>query len=165
MAGLRFWIFFTLVFTVLVITGISLISSQSGSPTIVAYTKNEEKPKLEIDKVEVNLGKINVSEEQKTDFFLTNSGTKPLQLFEISSSCGCTTAKIIRENGQESSEYGMHLKKASVQEVLPKEKIKIEVIYRPFVMPVKGPVSRQIYLRTNDPLSPKLTLSIKAQIL
>lgn len=166
MTSLKFWLIFTLAFAILVPLVISLVFLPKGNQTIVSYSKKGERPVVKIDKTEFDLGKIDVSGTQEVDFLLTNSGVKPLQLFQISTSCGCTTAKIVRENGQESPEFNMHKKEDStVLEVIPKETIKIKVIYRPFVMPVKGPVSRQVYLNTNDPLLPKLTLVIKAQII
>lgn len=40
----------------------------------------------------------------------------------------------------------------------------IRVIYRPYIMPLVGPVERDVYLTTNDPSRTNLTFSIKANV-
>lgn len=164
MPNIKFWVIFTLVFTLLIIIGASLLNLR-GNPAVANYRQDDkEKPRLEIDKLETDLGKIKVSEQKETDFAIKNVGSQPLQLFNISSSCGCVTAKIIKNNGEESSEFGMHSKNKSIVEITPGEQIKIKVTYRPYVMPVRGLVERDVYLSSNDPFNPKLTLKIKAQV-
>lgn len=164
MPNLKSWIFFTVVFTLLIIV-VTAFLTQKGNPVVATYSRDDkEKPRAEIDKTLADLGKLKVTEQNEADFAIKNVGPQPLQLFNISSSCGCVTAKIIKNNGEESSEFGMHTNNKSIVEITPGEQIKIKVTYRPYVMPVRGLVEREIYLSTNDPLNPKLTLKIKAQV-
>lgn len=78
----------------------------------------------------------------------------------MSSSCGCTVGKILY-NGTVSKEYGMHTKNSDVIEIAPNTQATLQVIYRPYVMPVYGLVEREVYLETNDPNNPKLAFQIK----
>lgn len=154
MSGLKFWVVLAVGFSLLIIVGGSLLATKNNSP--------QERPVAEIGPTLIDLGKMKVSEIKEADFSLKNTGSQPLQLTNISSSCGCVTAKVIKADGWESVEFGMHSRSKSTTEVAPQEEIKIKVIYRPAVMPVRGPVGREVYLSTNDPNQPRLTLKIKA---
>ena len=104
---------------------------------------------------------MKVSDEKSTDFIVKNTGSKPLSLFNISSSCGCT-AGIVTIAGSKSPEGAMHSKSDWIGTLPPGEQAIVMVIYRPSVMPVKGDVSRSVYVETNDPTNPKLTFTVKA---
>lgn len=153
MSSLKFW--------VVLAAGFSLFLIGIGFWT---EKRHPGKSTIEISQTLIDFGQIKVSETKEADFFLKNSGQKPLQLSNISSSCGCVMVKIIKADGWESAEFGMHSPGKSVLDVAPDEQIKIKVIYRPAVMPVRGPVGREVYLSTNDPARSRLTLKIQAQV-
>lgn len=113
--------------------------------------------------VSYDFGEIKVSETKEKDFILKNTGTEPLKILNINSSCGCTTGKIIYNNS-ETKEYGMHSQSGNLMDIAPKTEAKIRVIYRPFQMPVYGAVEREVYVSTNDPQREKLIFSIKARV-
>ncbi len=152
---------------VLLVGGIVLIGSQNNSKsgiTPLKYSASDKgKPIVKTDNILFDIGKMKVSEQKQKDFTINNIGSKTLQLSNISSSCGCTVAKVIY-NGRESKEFGMHSKSDEIFEIAPKSEAKIRVIYRPFVMPVYGQVEREVYISTNDPDNPNLTFSIKAYV-
>ncbi len=140
----------------------SSLSSKSNNIKITIYKKEDkEKPKVSYDNNFKDLGIMKVSEERSTDFIIKNSGQKNLQLFNISSSCGCTVGKIIIDK-KESEEFGMHSRSDYVGEVLPGRQAMVRVIYRPYVMPVYGLVEREVYVATNDPENEKLVFKVKA---
>lgn len=131
---------------------------------IVSYNlKDKEKPKVEVKNKFIDLGEMKVSDEKRGEFIIKNIGQKPLQLFNVSSSCGCTLGQI-EIGGKLSEAFGMHSRSNWVGEVNPGKTAKVYAIYRPFVMPVYGLVGREVYVSTNDPLNPKLVFQIKARV-
>lgn len=107
-----------------------------------------------------DIGKMKVSDEKSADFIVKNSGTKLLSLFNISSSCGCTAGVVTIKNDK-SPEGSMHAKGSWVGSLNPGETATVTVIYRPSIMPVKGDISRSVYVETNDPANKQLTFTIK----
>lgn len=137
---------------------------QKNSSAITSYKATDsQRPKVKSESYFQDLGKIKVSQEKSAVFYLTNTGSKPLQLFNISSSCGCTVGQIEIET-QKSPEFGMHSNSNWSALLEPGKEAKIHVIYRPYVMPVSGEVTRDVYLQTNDPENPKLTFTVKANV-
>ena len=151
----------------ILIGGVFLVSSQSTSTSNIssfAYSLSaKEKPIAQAENVFFDMGKMKVSQQRQKDFTVKNAGSKPLQLSNISSSCGCTVAKIIY-NGRESKEFGMHSQSKEIFEIAPNSQATIRVIYKPFIMPVYGVVEREVYVSTNDPQNQKLVFSIKAYV-
>ncbi len=146
----------------LVIVLFSLTEQQGKGGQVAQYVKSDSsRPKANVASFSSDLGKMKVSDEKTTQFAIENSGNKSLSLFKISTSCDCTFA-IVTINDVKSEEFNMHSKSSWTGEVKPGEKAILTVIYRPSVMPVSGPVSREVYLLTNDPDKPKLTFTISA---
>lgn len=153
-----------IVFSVLVVVGGYFLANQGKSATTkaVSYSKSDQdKPRIEVKETLLDIGKMKVSEQKSVEFAIKNSGQKPLQLFDISSSCGCTVAQVVID-GQESAEFGMHGQSDYIGEIGPGGEAKLKVTYRPYVMPVYGSVGREVYVSTNDPDKPKLTFQVKA---
>lgn len=140
-----------------------IISKTSPQEVKVAsYTSlSKDKPKVEVKTTFFDLGKMKVSEQKTAEFTLKNTGNKPLQLFDISSSCGCTVGQI-SYLGKDSKEFGMHSVGSFETPIAPNTVAKVKVKYRPYVMPVYGQVERQVFVSTNDPTNPKLTFQVKA---
>ncbi len=140
------------------------ILSKTSNPEVkvASYTAiDTEKPKVEVKETFFDMGKIKVSDQKTAEFVIKNIGTKPLQLYDISSSCGCTVGQVSYQ-GKKSKEFGMHSVGSFDQLIAPQTEAKIKVIYRPYVMPVFGNVEREVYLSTNDPQNQKLVFKVKA---
>lgn len=156
-------------FTVLalVLIGFVALGEQKlaqGVGRVTQYRSEEsEKPIASFETVTKDLGTMKVSEEKSESFPVKNTGTKPLSLFNISSSCGCTFGQITI-NGVKSPESAMHSKNSWVGTLNPGEEGIVSVIYRPSIMPVKGDVTRTVYVETNDPANTKLSFNVKAFI-
>lgn len=149
--------------SILMIGGLFVLSlsTKNSGKEIVSYRKTEEvRPKAVLPETETDLGTISVKQEVSKDFVVRNTGGKPLQISKINSSCNCTTARFIY-NGQESAEFGMHNPGQEIYEIAPGTEATIKVIYRPYVMPVYGFVSREVYAETNDPDLPRIVLRVK----
>ena len=156
-----------IVFLSIVIIAGSYVVLRAKTPLAVSVTKystnDNQKPKVEIDRTSYDLKSIKVSDTASAKFTIKNTGNKPLQLFDISSSCGCTVGQVIYK-GQESAEYGMHSVGSFATPIESGTEATVKVIYRPFVMPVYGAVQREVYISTNDPENPKLVLQVKALV-
>lgn len=147
------------------ITVFSLLESKNETKGQVAsyQTSDSSRPKVTASAFFSDLGNMTVSEEKTAEFIIKNEGDKPLQLFNISSSCDCTFGQVII-NDAKSPEFSMHAKSGWRGEIKSGEQAKLLVIYRPKIMPVKGVVTRDVYVATNDPTSPKLTFTVKAVV-
>lgn len=154
-------------FTLVVLLFIGIFSwnesKQTKSAGSVTYytTQDTEKPKVEINSTFSDLGTMKVKDEKTAQFTIANKGNKSLQLSQISSSCDCTYGQVTIDRVK-SPEFSMHSKNPWVGTLDPGKTATLDVIYRPFVMPVKGVVTRDVYMTTNDPEKPSLTFSIKA---
>lgn len=155
----------SVVFSLLVLVGSYFLifgGKQSTAKQVISYSVNDkERPKAEVKNNFSDMGQMKVSQQKAVDFIVKNVGQKPLQLFNISSSCGCTVGQVVI-NGEESEEFGMHSQSDYVGEVAPGNQAIVRVIYRPYVMPVYGPVEREVYVSTNDPEKKKLVFKVKA---
>jgi len=137
-----------------------------GKPEVkvASYTSNDkEKPVAEVKTTLIDIGTIKVSDQKEVNFTIKNTGTKPLQLSNMSTSCHCTHGQFIYQ-GKTSDEYGMSNSSDVLPEIAPNTEATIKAIYRPYEMPVYGPVERELYLNTNDPDKPKLVLQVKAVV-
>lgn len=148
----------------LLIGAFFFLNKNQSEVQVTSYaTKDAQRPKVEVKSTFFDLGEMKVSDQKKYEFTIKNVGRKPLQLFDISSSCGCTVGQILYE-GKESQEFGMHSAGSFGKEISPGKEAKVRVIYRPYVMPVYGVVEREVYLSTNDPDNPKLVFKVKAYV-
>ncbi len=152
-----------IIIVLIAILAISLVEQRNAeSSQIVYYEKSEvSRPKVKVAYFSSNLGQMKLKDEKEATFTIENIGDKSLFLSSVRTSCDCTFAKITIGNAT-SAEFNMHSKTEWVGEVKPKEKATLTAIYRPFIMPVSGPVSREVYIATNDPNNPRLTFTISA---
>lgn len=141
-----------------------LTAGEKPEPASASYSANEaDRPIAEATKVFADVGDIKVSDVKIEEFTVKNTGTKPLQLSDINSSCGCTAGQIIYK-GETSKEFSMHKRSGLVSEVAPGDTATVRLTYRPATMPVYGFVERAVFVSTNDPQNPKLTFSIRANV-
>ncbi|MEK7177860.1 MAG: DUF1573 domain-containing protein [Patescibacteria group bacterium] len=153
-----------ILFSLVTIVGSYFLFASTNKPQvpIISYAiSDKERPIVEVKETFFDFGTIKVSEEKAKDFILKNIGNKPLQLSNITTSCGCTVVQIIYK-GKTSKEFSMHAQSEYVAEIAPQTTAKIRVIYRPYVMPVYGVVGREAYMSTNDPSNPKLVFKVKS---
>lgn len=150
---------------VLFIFGSYYAIAQTSSDVSVATYKSTDaaRPQVEVKQTKKDFGAIKVSDTATATFAIKNVGKVPLQLFDISSSCGCTVGKV-SYNGQESTEFGMHSAGDFATPISPETTATVTVIYRPFVMPVYGAVEREVYVSTNDPSHTKLVFQVTANV-
>lgn len=141
-----------------------LTAGQKPTPATASFSAQDvDRPKAETGKISADLGEIKVSDVKTQEYSLKNAGSKPLQILNINSSCGCTAGQIIYQ-GKTSKEYTMHSQSGFVTEIAPGDTATVRLTYRPATMPVYGLVEREVYITTNDPSNEKLIFSITAKV-
>lgn len=131
---------------------------------ITSFSVNDkDKPEAAVSSAFSDLGNMKVKDEKSAQFTIENKGTKTLSLFKVSSSCDCTFGQITID-GNKSPEFGMHSNNSWTGSLTPGKKATLNVTYKPYIMPVKGAITRDVYMQTNDPENPKLTFTVKAEV-
>lgn len=124
-------------------------------------SSDQDRPRIITPELFFDFGKMKVKDIKETKFKIKNTGSKPLELYNPSTSCGCIAGQIIYA-GKTSNEFNMHSQANLVWEIAPNTEFTLKAIYRPSIMPQYGSVEREIYLSTNDPSQTKLVFKIKA---
>jgi capsular polysaccharide biosynthesis protein len=102
-------------------------------------------PKLQAETLEYNFGDI---PQQKVSRVLRvkNIGIQPLEIKNVSTSCGCTTASIDKTT------------------IAPNETANLTIAFDPNLMGEIGPVEKVVYIRSNDPLNEEVAITIKMNV-
>lgn len=151
--------------TIFLIVGLAFLFTSGQKPEVkgVTYSSSDvDKPKAEVDKTFADIGSMSINDEKTADFTLKNSGTKPLQILDVTTSCHCTFTQIIYK-GTESDKFSMN-GSGFITEIAPGDSATVRIIYIPSIMPVSGVVEREAYIKTNDPLNSRLIFSIQANV-
>lgn len=163
---IRNLIVYSILISVVILIGLYFIytSTNTSAISVASYTsEDKERPIVKIKKDLYDFGNIKVSDKKSNDFLVENVGKKPLQLSNITTSCGCTFAKVIYD-GKESPEFDMHSKSTYIAEIKPNKTAIIRITYKPYVMPVYGFVEREAYIKTNDPLMQNIVFKVTATV-
>lgn len=159
------------------IIGISAVTIAIIVGAIVLFSNQKPAPKREdqgvasmtIDKKSEDFGSMKVSDERRATFTITNTSTSILRIWKVVTSCDCTAATI-KIGDTETPEFSMAGMMSTdranwIGEVPAGKSALLTVIYRPSVMPVNGPITRQVTFSTNDPKNPDVEVSIAANVL
>jgi len=149
--------------TIVVLAGIVFLGSKSGAKPKV--TKDEQ-VKLTVGSKSHDWGDIDIQGGivSKT-FDIKNDGDDPLKLYDIKTSCTCTTAQVI-VGDKKSKKFGMHEKTSVVVEVPPHQTAQLRVEFDPaFHGPdAVGQITRAVTLKTNDPINPDLVFQLAGNV-
>lgn len=118
----------------------------------LSEVEKEEKERLEneasnitsmsFDKMEHDFGKVKADTDNKTVFYVTNTGKKPLIIEGVSASCGCTTPT------------------KPEQAIQPGKRDKIEVVFHPKPGQLKEQIKTVTVTANTDPKM--VVLNVKA---
>jgi len=99
------------------------------------------------------------------NFEIKNTSSVVLKLYNVKTSCMCTTAQLKTPQGA-SKKFGMHESSSDVIEVKPKETAQLLIEFDPaFHGPSGvGPITRIITMDTNDAKNPKLTFNLTGNV-
>lgn len=107
----------------------------------------------------------------KRVYQLTNQGDEPLLIKKVYTSCMCTKANIISQNGEVNGPFGMPghggaISRADVT-IQPGEQFTVEAVFDPAAHGPSGIglANRVIYLETNSTVSPKVELKFSANVI
>lgn len=157
-----FWIIGGITVFAIIVIGFVAFSESKNQAKVTSYEVTAaSRPKAVVTTAFADFGKMKVADEKTAEFTIENTGDKPLQLFNVTSSCDCTFGSITI-NRQKSPEFSMHTKSNWTGTLAPREKALVAVTYKPSIMPVKGEVTRAVYVSTNDPDNKELTFNVKA---
>lgn len=150
---------------VILIGAIAALSNQKPAPK----REDQGTSSMTIDKKAEDFGSMKVTDERTATFTLTNTGDSILRVWNVSTSCDCTFASVTI-GSQTTGEFSMPMRMRSdlknwIGEIQPKQTALLKVTYRPSVMPMTGPVSRQVNFATNDPKNPDMQVSVSANVL
>jgi len=98
-------------------------------------------------------------------FKIKNTGKTALKLYNVKTSCMCTTAQL-KTATTVSRKYGMHEQSNDVFKVDPGKTVDLIVEFDPTFHGPKaiGPIARAVTLNTNDANNPILTFNLTADV-
>lgn len=106
----------------------------------------------------------------ETQYKLTNTGTEPVTIGKVYTSCMCTTATLTESDGSEKGEFGMPghrgLLARADSTVAPGKSVTVTAIYNPAAHGPSGVglAERSIYLETDSKETPKVELKFRAVV-
>lgn len=127
----------------------------------------DERVELVTDSTRYDWGTADINGGMLTNTFtINNQGDNILKLYDIRTSCACTTAQLITDT-RTSRKFGMHETGISVFEVNPGEQVQVLVEFDPLFHGPSGvgPVTRLVSMKTNAPNSPELLYELTADII
>lgn len=137
-------------------------STQKTSEAKTLYGIDDaERPRMEINHEEFNLGKVKLGEKKIHEVLIRNNGSRPLELSSFSTSCDCTS--VVIKNGQtESPRFSMHTNSSWKTSIEAGQSVTAEITYDSAAHPLKGEVERVIYFQSNDPENSDGEINLKA---
>lgn len=147
----------------LLIGGVYFASKAPQPPEI----QSSSQVNIDIEETSFNWGTIPLTGGKvEKIFIINNSGSDPLQLANVKTSCMCTQAQLIID-GQKSPNFGMHSNSSWSGEVESGKKAELKVIFDPaFHGPSgTGQISRVITVETNDQNNPTLEFRLTANVI
>lgn len=150
--------------TVLILGVTVYIGSQIGNTTQVSADNQVE---TQIDESRYDWGTIDINGGiVSKSFTIENNGSTPLKLYDVKTSCMCTTAQLKTPDAS-SKKFGMHEKSRNIFEVAPGEKAELLVEFDPAYHGPSGvgPISRTVTMNTNDASRPTLSFQLSANVI
>ncbi len=103
-------------------------------------------PAIELPETNHDFGEIQQGEVATIQLPVRNTGTKDLHIESVSTSCGCTSARV------------------EPMTIPPEGEGTLTINYDSGVHPDKGPVWRIIYITSDDPDMPEATVEIRGMV-
>ena len=135
-------------------------------PAAVAQVTADPGAKATLNKTNWDWGEIKMNGGLAiAEFEVKNEGQQPLKLYNGTTSCACTNARI-EVNGKSSGYFGMHTKSKKIMEIKPGEMGKVVVEFDPaFHGPSGvGPIQRTVTIATNDTKQVEITLNLSGTV-
>jgi len=149
---------------IIIIGGSYFLVNQADSTSKIQTSSNA---KVATDVTDHDWGTIGINDGKvQATYTIKNKGTETLKLFNVTTSCACTTAEI-KIGDVTSPTFGMHTKSQYISEVPPGKTAEVIAIFDPaFHGPSgTGQITRQIMVETNDKTNPQLSFSAEANVI
>lgn len=149
--------------TLFLLVGTILLAGKMSNSAVVSATTDA---KAIAKSNSYDWGQIGISNgKAEATFDIENGGTTDLKLFNVTTSCACTTAQLITEKW-ESPLFGMHTKSDFVTSVASGKTAKLKVVFDPLFHGPNGlgPITRTVTVVTNDQNNPILTFDLSANV-
>ena len=101
-------------------------------------------PQIHVDNENYDFGEVREGSVVTHVFTLSNTGDEPLVISDVWASCGCTTAALSKKT------------------LAPGEIVELEAILN--TAGIQGPTGKTVYVESNDPDKPRLTLRLIGSI-
>ncbi len=150
--------------TIALLIGVVFLAGRTNNTAVVSSTSEA---KAVAKSTTYDWGQIGINNgKAEATFEIENSGSADLKLYNVTTSCACTTAQLITQKG-ESPLFGMHTKSDFVTPVPSGQTAKLKVVFDPLFHGPNGlgPVTRQITVATNDASNPKLVFNLSADVI
>lgn len=123
---------------------------------------------LAIDREDAELGVMVIDEVRSASFRLKNTGTQPVEISPVRTSCMCAFAEIAMPDGA-SPEFNMAMHNDAAANawkgtLAPGGEAIVTFTYKPALMPVEGSVARNVKFATTDPQNPVVELGVHATV-
>ena len=151
--------------SLLILGGGIFLLSQTSSTTKQEVTLSQN-AKIEVQEKTFDWGEIKYSKGNATKTFtIKNTGSDPLKLYNVKTSCACTKANLTID-GKLSPDFGMHTQSSWAGEVAAGKEAILTIIFDPtFHGPTAlGPMERLISMKTNDLSSPTLEFKLTGNV-
>lgn len=115
----------------------------------ISEQNNDQGPKIVVKPENWDFGEVKFGEVVEKEFLFRNEGNETLEISRVSTSCGCTKAKVDKEKLE------------------PEEEGKLLVTYDTGAMSgfhAKGKQERIIYIKSNDLENPQVEIIIYADV-
>lgn len=150
--------------TALLMVGAVFFGLKTGQK---AQVVEDEKVSIETNQTSHDWGEIGINDGKVNKSFpITNTGEGTLQLYEVITSCMCTTAQL-KLGDKTTRKYGMHENSNDIFEIPPGETAELIVEYDPLFHGPSGvgAISRIVSLKTNSPSQSFLEFNLKALVI
>src|SRR3989338_4387067 len=150
--------------SLLILGGGIFLLSQTSSTTKQEVTLSQN-AKIEVQEKTFDWGEIKYSKGNATKTFtIKNTGSDPLKLYNVKTSCACTKANLTID-GKLSPDFGMHSSPWIGEVASGKEAILNVIFDQTFHGPTGvGPMERLISMQTNDLSSPALEFKLTGNV-
>ena len=115
---------------------------------LLAGCNSRGAPQINVETTRLELGDVPNGEIVTRDILIRNDGDAVLQVQDLSTSCGCTTASLDPMNIDPGASASLHIAFDSGA-------------HGP---DLTGPMVRQVYVASNDPVRPELTIDLSVNV-
>ena len=150
----------SIVVTILLLAGMVFIGTKNGATPNVTSSDQIE---IATDSTKYDWGNIEYSDGIVSKIFnIKNNSDSILKLYNVTTSCMCTTAQLVTPNNK-SGKFGMNTKSTAVFEVNPGETAQLVVEFDPaFHGPSGvGAINRTVTINTNSSQTPELSFQVE----